>query len=62
VLSDLTERLGASTGAFSAADVFASLAGTHASFSGLSYAALALRGMPIVDAEARGLTAQTTAV
>ncbi len=62
VLSDLAERLGAGTGAYSAADVFASLAGHHASFAGLSYATLALRGLPVVDAEAHGLTVQMATV
>jgi NADH-quinone oxidoreductase subunit G len=57
VMSDLVERLGAGEGRHMASAVFDQLAATHASFASLSYATLALRGLPVVDAAERGLVA-----
>lgn len=61
VLADLTERLGVTSGFATPADVFAGIRSVHPSFSELRYAQLALRGLPILDAEARGLLAPTAA-
>jgi len=58
VLGDLTQRLGVMNGFYTSAAVFTALAETHESYRDMSYARLALRGLPVVDAEARGLTAQ----
>ena len=51
VLGDLLAAMGEGSGYFLAADAFAALAGAHASFTGLSYDALGLRGQPVTDAE-----------
>jgi predicted molibdopterin-dependent oxidoreductase YjgC len=50
VLSDLLALMGERTGYYTAADVFASLAGSHAEFAGLTYDLLALRGVPVAGA------------
>jgi NADH-quinone oxidoreductase subunit G len=57
VLGDLTERLGASAGFALPSEAFAAMASSHAAFGGLAYERLGLRGLPVLDAEARGLTA-----
>ncbi len=59
VLGDVTERLGVTDGFYTSAAVFDALAAVHESFQGLSYGKLALRGLPLLDAESRGLTAET---
>ncbi len=56
VLGDLAERLDASAGFALPAEVFGAMASAHAAFSGLAYERLGLRGLPVLDAEARGLT------
>ncbi len=58
VLGDLVQRLGAAQSFYTVADVFSALAATHESFGGLSHARLALRGLPVLDADARGLMMQ----
>lgn len=55
VLADLTERVGVTAGFAMPADVFAAMGVVHGSFAGLAHARLALRGLPVVDADARGL-------
>jgi NADH-quinone oxidoreductase subunit G len=51
VLGDLLAEMGDGAGYFTAADAFAALAAGQASFAGLSYDALGLRGLPVADAE-----------
>ncbi|MGZ8469491.1 MAG: molybdopterin-dependent oxidoreductase, partial [Gemmatirosa sp.] len=51
VLGDLLAAMGDGEGYFTATDAFAALAGSHASFTGLSYEALGLRGALVTDAE-----------
>ena len=43
------------------AEVFAALASTHASFAGLDYEALGLRGLPVVEQAVPAGTAEVTA-
>ena len=47
VVSDLLAALGTQTGYFLPSDVFAALAASHASFAGMSYDTLGLRGLPV---------------
>jgi NADH-quinone oxidoreductase subunit G len=61
VLADLTERVGVTSGFGMPADVFAAIRSVHPSYSELTYAQLGLRGLPILDAEARGLAAPSKA-
>jgi NADH dehydrogenase/NADH:ubiquinone oxidoreductase subunit G len=61
VLADLTERVGVTGGFATPSEVFAAIRSVHPSYSALSYAQLALRGLPILDAEVRGLLAPSTA-
>ena len=51
VLGDLLAAMGEGEGYYAAADAFAVLAERHASFAGLTYDALGLRGRPVADAE-----------
>jgi NADH-quinone oxidoreductase subunit G len=51
VLGDLLAAMGDGEGFFTATDAFAALARDHASFAGLSYDTLGLRGAPVTDAE-----------
>jgi NADH-quinone oxidoreductase subunit G len=57
VLGDLSERLGASAGFALPADVFGAMTSAHSAFAGLAHDRLGLRGLPVLDAEARGLAA-----
>ena len=50
VLADLLASLGESTNYFLPSEVFAALASSHADFAGLSYDALGLRGLPVLNA------------
>ena len=50
VLADLLGSLGEPSDYFVPADVFASLASSHAEFAGLSYDSIGLRGLPVVSA------------
>jgi len=52
VLGDLLGALGAQDSFFLPSDVFADLAARRPEFSGLSYATLGMRGLPVVNAEA----------
>jgi NADH-quinone oxidoreductase subunit G len=52
VLSDLLGSLGETSDYFVPADVFAALASSHPEFAGLSYEAIGLRGLPVVNATA----------
>jgi NADH-quinone oxidoreductase subunit G len=61
VLADLTERVGVTSGFGMPAEVFAAIRSVHPSYSELTYAQLGLRGLPILDAEARGLAAPSKA-
>jgi NADH-quinone oxidoreductase subunit G len=61
VLADLTERVGVTSGFGMPAEVFAAISSVHPSFSELTYSQLGLRGLPILDAEARGLAAPSKA-
>ncbi|MEP6906193.1 MAG: molybdopterin-dependent oxidoreductase, partial [Gemmatimonadales bacterium] len=54
VLGDLLGALGKQDGFYLPSDVFASLASSHSSFSGLSYEALGMRGLPVLDSQAAG--------
>lgn len=56
-MSDLTKRVGATSGFLQPSEVFAALAATHASFAGMTYRQLSLRGAVVADAQARGLAA-----
>jgi len=58
VLADLLGSLGEGGEYFVPADVFAALASSHAEFSGLSYDAIALRGLPVLGATASAGGAQ----
>ena len=49
VLGDVLAAMGDGAGYWAVSDVFAALAGTHPAFAALSYDALDLRGLPIVD-------------
>lgn len=49
VLADLLGALGEKADYFVAADAFAALAGSEPAFAGLSFEALGLRGLPVVD-------------
>ena len=51
VLGDLLAAMGDGSGYFLAADAFASLAGAHPSFAGLTYDVLGLQGRLVADAE-----------
>ena len=51
VLGDLLAAMGDGEGYFTAADAFRAIAGAHASFAGLSYDTLGLRGALVADAE-----------
>jgi NADH-quinone oxidoreductase subunit G len=51
VLGDLLAAMGDGAGYFTARDAFAALAAGHASFAGMSYDTLALRGQLVADAE-----------
>jgi NADH-quinone oxidoreductase subunit G len=50
VIGDLLAAMGDGTGFFTAADAFASMAAAHASFAGLSYETLGMKGALIADA------------
>ena len=52
---------GVQTCALPISEVFAALASTHASFRGLDYEALGLRGVPLVEQAAATTTATTAA-
>jgi NADH-quinone oxidoreductase subunit G len=52
VLSDLLLALGDDTNFFTAAEVFAALAGAHDQFAGLDYESLGFRGLPVLEARA----------
>ena len=54
VLGDLLGALGKQDGFYLPSDVFANLAASHSAFSGLSYEALGMRGLPVLDAQAAG--------
>ncbi len=60
VLGDLLAAMGDGTGFFTAADAFASLAGSAAAFAGMSYETLGVKGAVIASAE-RQITAGTIA-
>ena len=60
VLADLLTEVGGNGRFYLPAEVFAALASTHASFAGLDYEALGLRGLPLVE-QAAATTAATTA-
>jgi predicted molibdopterin-dependent oxidoreductase YjgC len=49
-LGDLLAAMGDGQGYFTASDAFDALAAAHASFSGLSYGSLGLKGQPVTDA------------
>ncbi len=49
VLADLLAAVGGDGRFYMPSEVFAALASTHASFAGLDYEALGLRGLPMVD-------------
>ena len=49
VLADLLTEVGGNGRFYLPAEVFAALASTHASFAGLDYEALGLRGLPLVE-------------
>jgi NADH-quinone oxidoreductase subunit G len=53
VLGDLLGALGAQTSFFLPSEVFANLAASKPAFSGLSYDALGLRGLPVLEGAAR---------
>jgi NADH-quinone oxidoreductase subunit G len=61
VLADLLTAVGGNGHFYLPAEVFAALASTHASFAGLDYEALGLRGLPIVDHAVPAGTAEVTA-
>jgi NADH-quinone oxidoreductase subunit G len=52
VIGDVAEAMGRGTAPLLPADVFAALAASHERFSGLSYARIGLRGLPVLDATA----------
>ncbi|HEY4954536.1 MAG TPA: 2Fe-2S iron-sulfur cluster-binding protein [Gemmatimonadaceae bacterium] len=54
VLGDLLGALGAQDGFYLPSDVFASIAASHAAFSGLSYEALGMRGLPVLESQTSG--------
>ena len=51
VLGDLLAAMGEGAGYFTSRDAFAALAAGHASFAGMSYESLGLKGQPVADAE-----------
>ncbi|WP_309669408.1 2Fe-2S iron-sulfur cluster-binding protein [Gemmatimonas sp.] len=61
VLADLLVAVGGDGRFFMPAEVFAALAATHASFAGLDYEALGLRGVAVVDSSAPADTVEVTA-
>jgi NADH-quinone oxidoreductase subunit G len=61
VLADLLTAVGGNGHYYLPAEVFAALATTHASFAGLDYEALGLRGLPIVDHAIPAGAAEVTA-
>jgi NADH-quinone oxidoreductase subunit G len=52
VLGDLLGALGEQDGFYLPSDVFATIAGSHPSFSGLSYEKLGMRGLPVLGESA----------
>ena len=61
VLADLLAAVGGEGPFYMPSEVFAALAATHASFGGLDYEALALRGLPIVEAGVPAVSEEVTA-
>ncbi len=61
VLADLLAAVGGEGHFYMPSEVFAALAATHASFGGLDYEALALRGLPIVEAGVPAVSEEVTA-
>ncbi len=61
VLADLLAAVGGEGRFYMPAEVFAALAATHASFAGLDYEALGLRGLPVVESGAPADRAEVTA-
>jgi NADH-quinone oxidoreductase subunit G len=61
VLADLLAAVGGDGRFYMPAEVFAALASTHASFAGLDYEALGLRGLPLVEQARPAVTAEVTA-
>ena len=61
VLADLLTAVGGDGGFYMPAEVFAALTSTHASFAGLDYEALGLRGLPIVEQAVPASAAEVTA-
>ena len=56
VLGDLLGALGKQDGFYLPSDVFTRIAETHPAFSGLSYDTLGMRGLPVLDSDARTTT------
>ena len=61
VLADLLTEVGGNGRFYLPAEVFAALASTHASFAGLDYEALGLRGLPLLEQATTASTAEVTA-
>jgi len=60
VLADLLVAVGGEGQFYLPSEVFAALAATHASYAGLDYEALGLRGLPVVDAGASARSVEVT--
>jgi Uncharacterized anaerobic dehydrogenase len=54
VLGDLLGALGEQDSFYLPSDVFAKIASSHPTFSGLSYEALGMRGLPVLDGQTAG--------
>jgi NADH-quinone oxidoreductase subunit G len=54
VLGDLLGALGEQDSFYLVSDVFAKIASSHPAFSGLSYEALGMRGLPVLDGQTAG--------
>jgi NADH-quinone oxidoreductase subunit G len=54
VLGDLLGALGEQDSFYLPSDVFAKIASSHPAFSGLSYEALGMRGLPVLDGQTAG--------
>jgi NADH-quinone oxidoreductase subunit G len=54
VLGDLLGALGEQDSFYLSSDVFAKIASSHPAFSGLSYEALGMRGLPVLDGQTAG--------
>ena len=61
VLADLLTEVGGNGRFYLPTEVFAALASTHASFAGLDYEALGLRGLPLLEQATTASTAEVTA-